>query len=264
MAIKGKNRGKSRSARTVARGPKPVYVPVRRRLLQRRGFWLGLAIVLGVAAVAGIAYGLIQQRNDDREREQQQAMTAAVRQYGGQLDSVLSALGRPVPPSSFAVFADLGSTLDGLESGDVTPEAASATAAADVESAKAAAETIDGIDALAIVRDRGLDEAFILYVLGSKDDLVSALHLYEQAAAIIELAATAADADRPDVIARARGVLRIADEVFGRGYDKYVQAQSLAGTFQPTVPGAVTGPTGVSGFTTVTGPTAATGPTGSP
>jgi len=55
MAIKGKSKG--RGARTVARGPKPVYTPVRRRFWQRRPFWYGVLAVLGIAAVVVVILG---------------------------------------------------------------------------------------------------------------------------------------------------------------------------------------------------------------
>ena len=250
MAIKGKSR--SRGARTVARGPKPVYVPVRRRLVQRRGFWLVVASVLGLAIVGGLVYGFLRQRDEDRAAAERRDMATAVREYAGQLESVLAQVGQPAPPTSFQAFADLTSTLAGLESGEVEPEAATATADGIVETAASSAETVAAIDVAAIVRDRGLDPAFTLHLFDSRDEIASGLRLYEQAAQLAALAATGAEDTRADLLARARDVAGLAAEVFARGYDAYVEAQSRAGTFQPTFPGGTfpggtfTGPTGVT------------------
>ena len=266
MAIKGKS--KRRAPRSVARGPKPAYTPVKRPIVQRRGFWLTIAVVLGGLAAVGIVYGIVNQRNESRDREQLEATATAARAYSGQLESALRSVGQAVPPSSFQAFGNLAGTLDGLEGGDLTPGNARATVATVSDEARAAAATIQGIDAVSIVRDKGLEQAFIVYVLNSKDQLLSAMRLYEQVAALADLAAGAEEAARGDLIARARGVLRIADEVFGRGYDAYVQAQSLAQTFRPTIPGSgLTGapglpPNGSTGATTGSGATASTGSTG--
>jgi hypothetical protein len=242
VAIKGKSR--SRGAKTVARGPKPAYVPVTRPLLRRRGFWIGTAIVLGVLAVAGIAYGIVAERNADRDRELTQRKAAAVREYGGQLDGVLSGIGQQVPPASYRVFQDLGTTIDGLRSGDVSPADAASAAKGVADQAQSAHDTIDGIDALAIVSDKGFDQTFVLYVLDSKDGLVSSLELYRQAALLTRLAATNEDV-RSQALDRAKGILAVAESTFATAYQDYVEAQASAGTFQPVVPGTAgaTGPT---------------------
>src|SRR5687768_1612771 len=92
MAIKGKSKG--RGARTVARGPKPVYTPVRRRFWQRKTFWYGVAAVLAIAAIAGLIYGFAKERDEQRERDEVARMAAAVSEYGGQLDTILSSVGQ--------------------------------------------------------------------------------------------------------------------------------------------------------------------------
>ncbi|MGZ8637225.1 MAG: hypothetical protein ACXWX2_09675, partial [Actinomycetota bacterium] len=99
MAIKGKSR--SRGAKGVSRGPKPAYVPVKVPLLRRRGVVLAVGGVLGVAAIAGIVYGVVQQRNEERARDELDRMATAVVEYRGQIDSVLLTVGQPVPPASF-------------------------------------------------------------------------------------------------------------------------------------------------------------------
>src|SRR5918993_2697796 len=109
MAIKGKSR--SRGTRTVARGPKPAYVPVRTPLLRRRGLWISVATVAACALVVALGGGVIQQREDAQERERTDRMGTAVNQYRGQIDPVLATVGQPQPPAGFDAFPALGATL---------------------------------------------------------------------------------------------------------------------------------------------------------
>jgi hypothetical protein len=267
VAIKGKSKG-GRGARGVARGPKPVYTPVKRPLMQRRGFWVGVGIVVLAVVAVGLFYGFAKQRSEDRERAETEALAVAAREYGRQLDALLGQVGQPAPPTGFTAFPQLTTLLTGLRSGDVDAETATTAAQDAVDRASATADAVEAIDVTGIVQGKDLDPTFVVYLFDSRDDLVSALRLYEQAAALAELAATSDPPMRDDLIDRAEGVAAAAGEVFARGYDSYVEAQSRAGTFQPTVPGLtgppltgppVTGP-GVTGPTSpLTGPTAATG-----
>ena len=57
MAIKGKSKG--RSAKAVTRGPKPVYQPVKKRLIAKREFWLVILSILIGAAAGGFVGALL-------------------------------------------------------------------------------------------------------------------------------------------------------------------------------------------------------------
>src|ERR687892_830807 len=115
VAIKGKS--KSRGTRTVAHGPKPAYVPVRTSLLRRRGLWISVATVAVCALVVALGVGLIQQREDARERERTDRMATAVNQYRGQIDPVLATVGQPQPPAGVDAFPPLGAPLPGISAG---------------------------------------------------------------------------------------------------------------------------------------------------
>ena len=268
MAIKGKTKG--RSARTVARGPKPVYTPVTRRPWQRKGFWYGVLAVLGVAAIAGLVYGFVNERNEQRDRDEIARMATAVRAYGGQLDALLSAAGQQ-SGTGFTAFPQIRAALGAIEQDPTAQDPAEVASSLEdlAATARTAAESLAAVDAAVIVRDEDLPQPFILYVLGSKEEIMSGLRLYEQAARLAALAATATGEEQTTLIARAKAVDTLAGEVFGRGYDDYIQAQSLAQTYQPRFPsglsGVVPGLTGTTGLvpTGATGaPTAATGATG--
>ena len=245
MAIKGKS--KSRGAKTVSSGPKPAYVPVKTPLLRRRGLWISVGAILGLAIVGGLAYGLVQERNDSRAQELVDRMAAAVNDYRGQIEPILVPLGSAVPPSTFVAFPSLGSSIDSLRAEAVDQAATQADAS--VSLAKSAADLFEGITPTDIVADQGFSGDFILYVINSQDGFVRAMHLYRQAALLTaDAVGTEEGTARDELAARASDVYDLAGETFGRAYGDYVQAQFLARVFQGTPAGLtgslLTGPTG--------------------
>jgi hypothetical protein len=263
MAIKGKSRG--RGARTVARGPKPVYTPVKRPLLQRRGFWIGVLVVVGVILVGGLTYGFVHQHDQNQQRAEDQIKATVMRRFSNELDPVLSTTGQAVPPgNSFKAFSDLASAVSGLADGTVQPDVAATTATQAASTAKAAASAIAKIDAVGIVGGKTNDPTFVQYVISAKDELVGAMHQYGQVAALVVDASKVPDGVRPLLVARAKALISIAAASLNRGYDWYVQAESIAGTFQPSALGAsgLPGirPTGTTGG--ATGATAASAGSG--
>lgn len=248
MAIKGKS--KSRGARVVARGPKPAYVPVKTPLLRRSGLWISVLTALAAAVIGGLAIGFVQERNDEREREEVRRMAVAVNQYRGQIDPILQTLGSPVAPTGFDAFPELEAAIASLEAedGDGGALDRAATVADDAAaSARSAIRLIDQIPATDLLRGKDLSAEFVLYVVNSQGNLLWGLRLYREGALLTALAVEAeGESARDDVVARARGVLTVADEVFARGYSDYVEAQAVAEVFTPVAPGVptATGPTG--------------------
>jgi len=179
MAIKGKSR--SRGARGVARGPKPVYTPVKRPIVQRRGFWIGVLIVVGVALAGGLTYGFVHQHEQDQSRAEAQVKATVMRRFSNELDPIMQTVGQAVAPgSSFKAFSELTTAIQGLSSGDTQPTDAATTATQATSSAKAAATAISKIDAVGIVGGKTNDPTFVQYVISAKDELAGAMRLYEQ------------------------------------------------------------------------------------
>jgi hypothetical protein len=238
MAIKGKS--KSRSARAVTQGPKPVYQPVRRPVLARRGFWLVVAGVLGTLLVGALVAGVLFELDASRQDALEERMSAAVSEYQGDIDPILSAIGQPQPPSGFVAFTDLTQTVTALENETKDEPADSralkATANAAVASAKTALHAFEEIDESAILQHKGFSEAFVLYVIDSKGNFVRAVSLYRETARLVALAADAEGPEREALTGSARGVLGAATEIFTRAYAEYVEAQTQAGVFQPSAP----------------------------
>lgn len=249
MAIKGKSKG--RTAKAVTRGPKASYVPVKRPLLARRGFWIAVAGILGVVVVAGLWYGFARERSQTRERELQDARAQAFERYGRQVEPIIGTVGQPEDPASWSSFTELTEALDTLEAGQGQPGEVAATADGVAGTAKTAWEALDQVDAVAEVRGRGLDQLFVVYVLGSQERLVTSLRLYEQAGELVAMAAEAPQGEQRDLLAeRARGVIEIARSTFESGFSDYVEASTLAGLFEAASTGNLqtlplpTGPTG--------------------
>jgi hypothetical protein len=223
MAIKGKS--KSRSAKAVTRGPKPVYQPVKKRLLAKREFWLVILSILGVMVVVGLVAGFIGERNSNAQDELERRMRATMSSFQGQIDPVLTTIGQAQPPAD--------------------PKALTQTATDAATSAKTALEALQAIDETALIRGKGFSEDFVLYVINAKGNLVRAMTLYGEAAKLLELAADAQGTERGELAARTKAILNASTEIFDRGYADYVEAQTKAGVFAPQAPG-LPAPTGAS------------------
>lgn len=245
MAIKGKSR--SRGAKTVARGPKPVYVPVRTPLLRRRGLWISVVSVLVTAAVAGLIAGFVRQAATDREEDEIGRMTEAVSRYRDRIEPILTPLGAPQPPTGFDAFAQMPTALTTLEEGDPDEEALAAAATIAEDTAAAAAEAAAQFEAITptdFIRGEGFPTHFALYLIDARNDFLSSLQLYRESARLVALAVETEDAEARELITvRARGVHDTADELFARAYTDYVEAQATAESFEPTfgAPGATGG-----------------------
>jgi hypothetical protein len=260
MAIKGKSKPKG-GAKPVTRGPKPAYVPVKTPLLQRRSFWFGALGVVIVAALIGIWYGLAQQREADREEELAQAMADAATEFQGLVEPIVGTRGTPIPPTGFDVFPELDAALTASAAGEGDATDLEAVASATAESASAAVEDLDKIQAPTLVAGKGFDDTFALYVINARTRLSEAFALYEQAALLAGDGAAAGKVGDTQ-IERATAVLAVADRVFADAYQDYVEAQLMAGIFQPQPLTGVTGATGLPGLTGATGGTGGTGATG--
>jgi hypothetical protein len=248
MAIKGKS--KSRAGRSVTPGPKPVYTPVKKPLLAKRGFWVTIGAILGVALLAGLVVGWLIERDSNADAEQLEEMRTVVNQYQGALAPILATLGQPTPPASFAGFPAFAQALADLEAetgGEpVDAQELRRTSENTLQSVRNGLNALEEIDESEMIRGKGLSEEFVLYIINSKDNLIRALDLYRQAALLMGMAADADGAAREELVARTRGVTDSAAELLSRGYSEFVQAQTAAGVFdpsalQPPVPSGATG-----------------------
>jgi len=238
MAIKCK--AKSRSKKPVAAGPKPAYVAVKTPLIRRRGFWIGLAAVVAVASLAGIAYGFAKEQTRSRDEELAKRLRTAATRYQAEVDPILAGIGQPSPPSSFTAMSSLTTALGDLQKGTSKPTDAATAAAAAAKQAKTAYAALGAIDVTNIIVNRGFDQGFVLYMIDSQKQMVAGLKLFEQSANLLAQASGLDGDARAQLLGSTSGVLALADSTFKDGYSDYIQAQSEAGTFQPSsvLPGA--------------------------
>jgi hypothetical protein len=246
MAIKGKSKG--RSAKAVTPGPKPVYQPVKKRLLAKREFWLVILSILGVVLIGGLVAGFIAERNASAQDDLEQRMRATMSSFQGQIEPVLTTIGQANPPG-YTAFTDLQTAIGNLVAekpgAPADSKALKQTATDAATSAKTALEALQQIDETALIRGKGFSEDFVLYVINAKENLVRAMTLYGEAAKLLELAADAQGPERAELAARTKAIMTASTEIFDRGYSDYVEAQSKAGTFAPAAPG-LPAPTGTS------------------
>jgi len=239
MAIKGKS--KPRSRRVVTPGPRPAYTPVKKPLLARRGFRIGLLVVVVAASAAGIWYGLARERSQEREQALAERERTAAVAFGGKVQGAIAPVGQPAPPDGFNAFPALTADVDGLAKGTVKPRAAAAAATAARTAAKGAWQAMDQIDVLSITANKGFDAAFVNYFFNAKGKMADALKLYEQAAILVQRAAAATGHQRTQLLASAKGVMDVAAELMNSGYSDFIQVQQGAGIFQPSLPSVPAG-----------------------
>ena len=243
MAIKSKTR--SRGRRAAARSRKPVYVPVRTPILRRRGFWIGVLVVVVVGSAAGIAYGLAKEASNRRADELQARLATTMGTYQSKVDPVLAGVGTANPPVSFSALPDLHSAISGLNDGSVAPSDAATKARDSAEQAETAAKALGQIDVPTVVGGKGFTVEFVNYAINAKTRFVEALDLYQRVATLAETASTMQGQAKNSVLDSASGILATADKVMNDGYTDYIQAQTVAGTYVATLPNPPT--TGATG-----------------
>jgi len=234
MAIKGKS--KPRSRRVVTPGPRPAYTPVKKPLLARRGFRIGLLVVVVAASAAGIWYGLARERSQEREQALAERERTAAVAFGGKVQGAIAGVGQPAPPDGFNAFPALAADVDGLDKGTVKPKTVATDATSARKSAKAVWQVVDQIDVLSLTANKGFDAAFVNYFFNAKEKMGDALKLYEHAAILVQRAAAATGGQRTQLLDSAKGILGVAAELMNSGYSDFIQVQQGAGIFQPSLP----------------------------
>jgi hypothetical protein len=239
MAIKGKS--KPRSRRVVTPGPRPAYTPVKRPLLARRGFRIGVLVVVVAGSVAGIWYGLARERTQAREQALAERKRVAAVTFRGRVQGPIASIGQPAPPDGFTAFPGLTADVDGLAKGTVEPGSARSDARAARTAARDAWRAIHEIEVASITARKGFDAEFVNYFFNVREKMRDGLKLYEQAALLLERAAAANGDQRTELLEGARGILDVAADLMNSGYRDFVQLQIEAEVYQPTLPSAPAG-----------------------
>jgi hypothetical protein len=217
MAIKGKRKSKRRAVTT---GPKPVYVPPKKPILARRGFWIAVGAVALAGAAAGLVTGFMIKRSNDRMAAEREIVV----KFASRVDATLQGVGQSLGPT-FRAFPTLSQSIGGFKNGDVKPGDALSTAKTVADQASTVydellriptASLVDGHSALDDLKD-------------SQYELSDGMQMYEQVAVSLRLAAQASGSDRKRLIAHAEDLLAVASNTFTTGYAKLTKLRSQYG-----------------------------------
>jgi hypothetical protein len=229
LAIKGK--GKTRSRRAVAAGPKPVYVVPRKPPLARRSVQLGALAVLLLIIGGILLWTYLDQRAEQRLEEEQ----AILGRFATRVEAPLQPVSQPLPPTGLVIFGELREDLTGLREESADPSEVAARAGRAAENADGFAATIEEIPTSQWVRDRRLS----IEMIDAQDFIVEAIRVYGRAAATLRMAAETRPSEiRGELLDVAEGLLDTGEQLFDLGYQKITNAKFELGigSAQPLTP----------------------------
>jgi hypothetical protein len=214
---------------------------VKKPLLARRGFRIGVLVVVVAASVGGIWYGLARERTQAREQALAERERIAAVTFRGRVQGAIASAGQPAPPDGFTAFPALTTDADGLQKGTVKPSTVRTDVKAARTAAKGAWEAMGRIDVLSITANKGFDAAFVNYFFNAKEKMQDGLKLYEHAAILMGRAAATTGDQRTELLDSAGGILDVAADLMNGGYSDFIQVQQEAGIFQPSLPSVPAG-----------------------
>ena len=237
MAIKGKGRTRTRQpARAPRREPVPVPVP----LARRRGVQLLTTFVAGLLVFWGgvwLTNGLRAEGVADTDRAQELKRRQAGTAWEQEVRTEVGEIGDVTPGRPPVILPEVRTTLRGLRRN--TPDEAVETLQDAAARARTATDALGEFDLTGTVRDKGFDAAGVLRFLSARDELVTAIDLYREAALLGVIAARLDGAVRADQLERAESILAAADTAISRYYLDQTEALAAAGVSQqPSLPGS--------------------------
>lgn len=234
MTIKGKGRTKARQpVRAPRREPVPVPVP----WVQRRWVQLTAAFVAGLLIFMGgvwLTNGLRDQDEGERSTQQELERRRAGSSWQTLVDNEVGTLGDVSFESPPVILQGLAPTLGALA--ERTPEDAASTLRGLATDAKQAQDAIETFDLSTTVGGKGFTSGEVLRYLSARDELVTALSLYRQAASLGVAASRLDVEDRGPVLAQATATVALAEAALARFQTHQIEALNAAG-IQPQQPG---------------------------
>jgi hypothetical protein len=232
MAIKGK--GKTRR-RTVAAGPKPVYVEPPRALWRRRWLQVSVLVVVLLGIGAGVAAVLIHQgnlRHKEQVRATREKERAIVGQFGSQVDQAVTPVTQAFQQTKVP-FPDLTQQVSALKPGQLPSKDLVQLARSSGTLAEDAAKSIGKIPATTLVSGHPA----LLPLIDSQAFLVQSLKVYQQASRAVVAASRASGDARSALLDQAEGLLPVGRDLFNDGYQRLVNIRTKLGlTGAPALP----------------------------
>jgi hypothetical protein len=248
MAIKGK--GKARR-RTVASGPKPVYVP------PPKPFWRHPAFLTAVIAVvlAGIGFGtfaIVTHLHNQNVKEARRADRAKERvivtDFTAQVRQSLVAITKP-ELNTLVPFPELSDISAKIKEGKPLPDDLAGTGRDNAKLAGIASDRIEKIDVASLISGHPR----LLPLIDAQTMLVQALKVYQQAGEMFREATKVTGDGRARLLSHAKDLLSVGSPLFRNGYQKIVNVESSLGIqpsqvppTQPTPPASPTPTTSAS------------------
>jgi hypothetical protein len=230
MAIKGKGKTRARqSVRAPRRGPVPVPLPFARR----RGVQVVAAFLAGLLVFWGgiwLTNGLRTQARTEDARKADLTKRRAGASWNSFVEGQIATVGTTQEGSAPVILPQVGSTVDALAK--ETPKGALGTLRDASSAAKAAADTVGGFDLSGTIRDKGFHQADVIQFLSARDELLTALQLYREAALVGALTVDLKGPERTSALDRARSLVGLADGAVARFYAHQGQALFAAGFVQ--------------------------------
>ena len=237
MAIKGKGRTRARQpVRAPKRGPVRVPVP----FLRRRGVQIVAAFLIGSLVFWGgiwLTNGLRAQDTAERDREQELLKRRTGAAWEKLVSTEVGTIGQIQEGQPPVILPQVRSVITVLA--QKPPKDVASTLQAAAEDAKKAVDAIEKYQLSSSLSDKGFRQGEVLRFLSARDELVTSIQLYREAALFGVLAADLEGKDRGAAIARAEGLLSLADSAVLRFQTHQTEALAAAGIIrQPTIPGA--------------------------
>lgn len=237
MAIKGKGKTRAKQpVRAPRRGPVPVPVP----FVRRRGVQVVAAFLAGLLVFWGgiwLTNGLRAQDRSETQTEQELLRRRAGAAWAELVEAQVSAIGTIQTGQPPAILPQVRATIGQLAK--EAPKGAESTLRDAAASAKTASEAIEAYELAPSLRDKGFDEPDVLRFLSARDELISAIGLYREAALLGVLGSGLEGGDRAALLDRAESLLADADAAAIRFQTHQTEALASAGIVeQPAAPGA--------------------------
>lgn len=237
MAIKGKGRTRARQpVRAPRRDPVPVPLP----FFRRQGVQVVAAFLVGSLVFWGgvwLTNGLRAENTSERDREQELLQRRTGAAWEKLVSTEVSTIGQIQAGQPPVILPQVRSVLTVLA--QKTPNGAVSALQTAAKDAKAAIDAIEKYPLSSSLSDKGFSQGGVLRFLSARDELVTSIQLYREAALLGVLAAELEGTDRDAAIARAQGLLTLADAAVLRFQTHQAEALAAAGIIrQPTIPGA--------------------------
>lgn len=237
MAIKGKGRTRAKQpVRAPRRGPVPVPLP----FFRRRGVQLVAAFLVGLLVFWGgvwLTNGLRAENTSERDREQELLKRRTGAAWEKLVSTEVGTIGQVQAGQPPVILPQVRSVITVLAK--KTPSGAASALQTAAKDAKAAIDAIEKYQLSSSLIDKGFRPDEVLRFLSARDELVTSIQLYREAALLGVVAAELEGKDRETGIARAQGLLTLADAAVLRFQTHETEALAAAGIIrQPTIPGA--------------------------